>query len=399
MRPTPTLLSSLALLAAGLLLAAPASAQSWAWALQTRSGQRGTAAPAATVGDAQGNTYVAGTYSDTVRFGPTVLASPDISPLAYERAGAFVTKVSADGQWVWTASIVGGSWAGRLVANPAGGLLVTGSFRGRVTLGALTLNDSISWYPNSASFVAQLSAAGEWEWATVLPENARVYALAADAAGNMLLSGMISDSVTFGTTTLRSPGEGYADAFVAKLRPSGEWAWAVQGGGTGRNPDYVSAVAAGPNGLTYVGGVYTTGAVFGLFTPPSTGDYEGFVAAIDAAGAWQWVKPIPSPGASPVSCLVVTAPSGDLLVSGGMRESASFDGLVLPADSLGGGFVARLDPATRAWRWATAAGSRTSNLYVQDLVPDATGAVAYASGAFGVYNQSGTRGPLPRRWW
>ena len=62
-------------------------------------------------------------------------------------------------------------------------------------------------------------------------ENSRVSATAVDVAGNIIVVGEFSGTVSFGATTLTSAG--YLDAFVAKWSPgSGSFIWAYRAGGT-----------------------------------------------------------------------------------------------------------------------------------------------------------------------
>ncbi|MGI4735248.1 MAG: hypothetical protein ACRYG7_08730 [Janthinobacterium lividum] len=93
-----------------------------------------------------------------------------------------------------------------------------------------------------------LATSGVASTAAYLGCNTR--ATAADAHGNIFITGNFSGQITFGTTTLTSLG--FEDIFVAKYVPAtNTWAWAVRGGGT--NSDTGTGLAVSGNS------VYVTG--------------------------------------------------------------------------------------------------------------------------------------------
>ena len=69
-----------------------------------------------------------------------------------------------------------------------------------------------------------------------------IHDMAADASGNLLVTGSFNGQVTFGTTTLTSAGVG--DFFIAKyLTATNTWAWAQRGGGQGDDAGLAIAVS------------------------------------------------------------------------------------------------------------------------------------------------------------
>lgn len=66
--------------------------------------------------------------------------------------------------------------------------------------------------------------------------------MAADASGNLLVTGSFSGQATFGSTTLTSAGG--SDFFIAKyLAATNTWAWAQRGGGSGDDAGLAIAVS------------------------------------------------------------------------------------------------------------------------------------------------------------
>lgn len=207
-------------------------------------------------------------------------------------------------------------------------------------------------------------------------------ATAVDAAGNIIVVGNFSGTVSFGATTLTSAG--YFNAFVAKWSPgSGSFIWAYRAGGTVN--DEASAVAINGNNIYIAGSFRSRVANFGpiSMTNGSTinvSDYPSdlFVAKLTDAGAsadFVWVKQPAGTYAEECTGLVVngnqvyvtgniygTAPPGSPGQSGcnGCLNYVAFGTISLPA-TMGwapDGFVAKLDDAgtSATWIWATRIG-------------------------------------------
>lgn len=85
--------------------------------------------------------------------------------------------------------------------------MVTGAFGSSATFDAITLTDD----GGGELFVAKLTAAGAWAWATSAGGPYYDYgtALTTDAAGNVYLTGAFESlTAIFGATTLTNPGTG-----------------------------------------------------------------------------------------------------------------------------------------------------------------------------------------------
>ena len=401
-----------------LLLAAPALAQaqgpSFEWAVTCGVGSQPTAgaSPVRLVVDAQGNTYVAGSFAGTVTIGSftlTSLGSGDV----------FVAKLDPQGNYLWvtTAGGTGGDGANCIALDGAGGVYVGGGF-GSYSIGFGPGN--IRLYNSSADtevFVVKLDAsAGQWAWAQRAggtgSDAAR--AIAVTGQGEVCLAGEFSSgAASFGPTTLAcSPvtSGGYRrDVFVAKLAGGGAWLWAVRGGGV-QTGETVSNLVVDAAGFLYLAGTVNGSVPFTAQFGSSTlvGNYtsggivganDGYVARLDTNGTWLWAVQGDAAGLNKLTLKDMAADRQGYLYVGGEYEglTAHIGTAVLP--NLGqlypplnpappfpinryhsSAFVARLDAATGAWGWAVRAGGPDGS-EVDHVVADAQGRV-YVSGSF-----------------
>ena len=208
--------------------------------------------------------------------------------------------------------------------------------------------------------------------------------MTSDAQGNRYFAGSFRGTVTFGSTTLSSPNT--SDIFVAKLNGAGAYQWVVQAGGA--DNDSGGSVAVDATGSVYVTGTYIGPATFGLLavasvTPVPFGYTDAFVARLDGAGNWLWVRTgggNRSDGAGPV----VLDASGNAYVGlffGGATAQfgpfsvANADG---PTSTTSDVVIAKLDPAG-TWRWARSAGSGGYDWVSRLALDDAGHLFAYGS--------------------
>jgi hypothetical protein len=169
-------------------------------------------------------------------------------------------------------------------ADAVGNVYVIGRFLGAVVFGSTTLMGGS--YGNDA-FVAKLRPDGQWQWALKIT-SAEANDIAVDNAGNVYLTGEVLSTSTFGSITLGNAGA--QDVFVAKLTSAGQWLWAVSGGGPYTDNSYGITVDSGGNAYI-TGALHSISAAFGS-TSLSGRNNQGiglYVAKVTANGAWQWV--------------------------------------------------------------------------------------------------------------
>ncbi|RAK64100.1 hypothetical protein [Hymenobacter edaphi] len=301
--------------------------------------------------DAAGNVYVAGTFgANLATFGTTVLSSA----VQYTLTG-YVAKLNGSGQWQWAIQTQGGRYAEltALAADATGTVYVAGNCTGTASLGAQTL-------PANSSFVAQVSSTGQCQWVSAIGAGAK--SMVADAAGNVYLTGSYrGTSLSFGSLTLTG-GQAYSsNTYVAKLSASGQWQWVSGSSSTGSGCSAeVAAVALDATGNVYVAGQLNNGynPTFGTITLAGIGYGSGsalFVAQLNAAGQWQWAQQnLGGVGAYIIAEALAVDVAGAVYVSGQAQGPGITFGSTTLTTSLSDAFVAKLG-TNRQWAWATQA--------------------------------------------
>ncbi|HRD00902.1 MAG TPA: SBBP repeat-containing protein, partial [Candidatus Syntrophosphaera thermopropionivorans] len=323
--------------------------------------------------DADGNSYVTGYFqSSPAAFGSTTL----ISNGDYD---IFVAKLDSWGNnWLWAKNAGGTSddYGEGIAVDADGNSYVTGYFQSSpATFGSTTLISNGDY----DIFVAKLDSSGNnWLWAKNAggTSDDYCYGIAVDASGNSYVTGIFSNSATFGSTTLISNGD--YDIFIAKLDSSGDWEWAKKAGGTGGDWGY--GIAVDTDGNSYVTGIfYSATAAFGDITLESSGGVDIFVAKLDSSGDWEWANKAGGTDDDWVNGIAVDA-SGNSYVTGFFDISATFGYTTLINSGGYDIFVAKLDSSGNNWLMATKAGENI-NYYGNGIAVDADGN-SYVTGYF-----------------
>lgn len=257
---------------------------------------------------------------------------------------------------------------------------------------------------------AQGPAAAPWAWAerATGPAGSSGFGVAADAAGNVYVTGYFQRALTIGNTTLTADS---TDAFLAKYTAQGAPVWARRLGSTGHAVGW--EVAADAAGNCYVAGRFRGAvALTAATTLTSRSAGDEFLVKYDPQGAPVWgqrssdlaptFRNFPLPGLSfPLS------PDGNLHLAldgqGNLYTAGRFQGTTTrgtaaftvqgPANT-SDALVTKYSPQGQVL-WARQGGG-VGNDYAADLAVDAAGNVLVAGG----YNAAATFGgvtfPSPR---
>ncbi len=226
---------------------------------------------------ANGSSIITGEFNRTATFGTTTLTSAGFSD-------TFTAKVNANGTYAWATQGGRSNYdSGQGVSARANGSsIITGSFNGTATFGSTTLTSA----GTDDTFTAKVNANGTYAWATKGGGTGGDSALGVSvlANGSSIITGYFTGTATFGSTTLTSAGS--YDAFTAKVKANGTYAWATRGGGAGRA--VARGVSALANGSSIITGSFNGTATFGATTLTSAGFSDTFTAKVNANGTYAW---------------------------------------------------------------------------------------------------------------
>ena len=232
--------------------------------------------------DAIGNVYMTGNfYSATITFGTFTLVN------AGNVGDICIVKYDPNGNVLW-ATREGGAGLEipySIVVDNTGGIIVAGRFSSTtITFGTTTLLQAGSM----DVFVVKYNAAGTVLWAKGAGggTNDEAYALAVDAAGDIIVAGYYTQNADFGTITLSNPGQ--ANIFLAKCDgATGNFLWAKSTGSNGDERALAISLDALDN--IYAAGFFQSDSlVFGSTTLYSTGIDNGYIARFDSDGDPVW---------------------------------------------------------------------------------------------------------------
>jgi hypothetical protein len=342
------------------------NAQNFNWA--KNSGGTGMDFGCGVKTDVAGNSYIAGSFTGTGTFGTQVLNSAGGKDV-------FVAKYNVAGVCQW-AIAEGGTLddeAGAIYADAAGNIYVSGQYDGTALFGNVTLSSS------SGMFLAKYDSAGVFQWVRQFGNGGNEYAWAvtADNNGNTFVAGYITGTAIIGTDTFTTPG-GYADTYIAKYSPNGNFIWAKQMGSP--DVDLAYGIATDLNGNVFATGRFAGTAQFGTITLSSTSSFTNdvFIVALDGNGNYLWaVKGGSTADDSGQS--IATDASGYIYITGYFRGTATF-GTTIMSSSGGMDFFVAAYNSSGGLQWVRRAGS-TSDDYGSGICTSPSGDI-FATGFY-----------------
>jgi gliding motility-associated-like protein len=381
------------------------------WAKQTGKGIGYEYAWAVTT-DASGNVLSTGEFTETADFDPGS-AVFNLSPVSPTNRDIFISKLDANGNFLWAKSMGGGNLDAGLgiTTDASGNVYITGYFLGSVDFdpgsGVFNLSNS-----NIDLFILKLNANGDFVWAKNFdPENGRsitydpsgfIYVgatgassnnraaiLKLDLNGNLVWSRILGAGGTSGVNSIsiNSLGEVIAigsfngtvdfdlgagtfnltssatDLFIWKLDNAGNFVWVKQlDSGT---PSFGNRSGS----IDGSGNIYLMGNLVGTadFDPgagsfnltSSAGSVDIFVCKLDNDGKFVWAKRMGASGEERANCISVD-PLGNVYTTGYFRNTVDFDpGAGIYSLTSAGNqeiFISKLD-ANGNFVWATRTGN------------------------------------------
>lgn len=237
--------------------------------------------------DDNGFSYITGYYSGTADFSGTTLVSnsgsQDLFLAKYDPGGALLWVISEGGTGAETGYDV--------EVDQLGNIVITGQFRGTITLGASTYVSGIN--PTTGVrdfdvFIAKYDASGNLLWSKhgFAPYDDRGIDLAVDNSNNIYLCGQFSDTISFDNTYTNNAMNA---GFLMKMDENGTEDW-FRTFAAGQSILY-SVEHDGSNNVLVTGNFMGNLVVLGGATPlfyPTTYSNNIFLFKFDGGGNPVW---------------------------------------------------------------------------------------------------------------
>ncbi|AYA38704.1 T9SS C-terminal target domain-containing protein [Hymenobacter oligotrophus] len=327
--------------------------------------------------DVNGDVYLTGRVSGTLRLGSTQLTAPGGLSL-------YVAKCRPSGEVVWATQLPSSALAlgYRVQVDARGNSYVAGSFQGTLSYGRNQQITSQTPASGEAGFLLKCNAAGQVQWVqqisasgTELYSTCSAWAVALDVMGNAYLTGTASGSqVHIGNFTFANRQR---QTYLASYTPQGTVRWAHMwqsaadfGGNVGR------AIALDNFGNCYVSGNHIGGMQLAGQSIPANNSQSLFLAKFDTRrGQLQWLQ---APAAFGDGNSLAADRQGNVYLTGWFSGSRTFGNKT--ATSHGGTDVAvvRYNRDGRV-AWATALGGPSDD-YDGDLAVSPRTGKVFVSG-------------------
>jgi len=277
------------------------------------------------------NVYIAGSYKDTVTFGPFTFITPSLN--------IYLVKYDSSGNILWAKSATGqgNGWAQSIATDNFGNVFLTGKSH---VYPIIFDSDTLINSGSNDIFIVKFDSSGTelWGWSIGGSSDDAPNSIATDSLGNAFITGYYqSDSLTFGTHTINNLGNG--NIFLAKYDSAGNAIWARNAGGTLFDIGY--GVSTDMEGDIYVtGGIESSIAYFGgVGVINSTGN-TCFLAMYDSGGNVVFVKT--GIGGGEGLCLA-TDPFKNIYVAGIFGSNITFDSFNLTGTTANNVFIVKYD--------------------------------------------------------
>ncbi len=265
-------------------------------------------------------------------------------------------SVGCTGSALWSKSFGDNVQPGGIAADPAGNVLITGSFSETVDFGDGPHTSSDGY----DVFVLKLDPAGNLLWSKTFggAGSEMGSGIGADAEGNILLTGALTGKhLDFGGGLLELHGG--SDVFAVKLDPAGNHVWSRRVGGP--HTDLALGLAVDASGGIAVLGEYADGPTdLGAGAIPLAGHVGVFVVRFDSAGTLLHGAGASGPGLDN-GVGITMSPTNEVFITGSFDKSMTFGDHTVISAGASDVFVAELDQQGH-WGWARRFGGASSDV-------------------------------------
>ena len=297
--------------------------------------------------DGAGNIGVGGTFQGTASFGSAILSAGGSSD-------SFVSKLDANGNFLWTRATTGtGSSLAQtsgLTFDASNNLILAGFYAGTVDFDPTNTLLQLPVYGSRDIFVQKFDGSGNLAWTKSVgsPDIDQANSVAADASGNVYVTGTFSSTADFdpGPSVSNLNAGGFEDGFILKLNASGGFLWAKDLSTTGYNAAQGTGIALDTSGHVFVAGYYQgTLTLAAGQTLTSAGSYDVFLGEYDTTGNYVASQSYGGSGFDADFGIGVNT-SGKVAIAGRYTGPATFGSITLPSQPSKSIFVAQVSTAT-----------------------------------------------------
>lgn len=213
------------------------------------------------------NIYSTGYFNGTSDFNPGI-GTFTLSAGTLNSPNVYISKLDSSGNFVWAKQLESPGYgiAKAISLDKFNNVYTTGSFKGTMDFdtgtGIYNLNSGVS----SSCFISKIDPSGNFIWAKQIGGNhyfsdTEGKSIKTDTNGNVYIAGNFKDSVDINLATPSYlVSDGFTDAFIAQLSPSGNIQWAKKIGGV--DFDEANSISIDSSGNVYTAGNFQTVAYF-----------------------------------------------------------------------------------------------------------------------------------------
>jgi hypothetical protein len=283
--------------------------------------------------DNAGHIYITGMFGynnnrGSGNYSVPALTTFDTIKIQSDSTGSiFLAKYDTSGHIIWVKKSTGTNnfpIAFDLAVDDAGNAFITGGFKGNLILDTIKVYEPPLASVYNFMFIAKYNSNGDVLWAKEAGGHGETdgISLVADHAGNVIVTGILIDSATFGATILPS-GSNNDNGFIAKYNIDGNLMWAKNMDVNHRTENFPHYMTVDTNDNMYIIGSFKDTCTFDNKAIVSNGGYDIYITRYSSDGSLQWLTSVGG-SQDDAGFGITTDNTGAIYVTGGVADTCSF---------------------------------------------------------------------------
>ncbi len=294
--------------------------------------------------DKNGNIYILSDY-----FNYPIAFGNDTIKTGSNSTNVFLAKFDSNGNALWVRNSIGTdfdiAYGYGVAIDDSGNAYITGGIAGTIKFGSFTLTTGFG----ESTYIVKYDANGNVKWATIPATtggNSVGYAICTDRNNFVYITGFISDTVSFGSTTLTAPSN---DFYLAKYDNVGNSIWAKQGTliSTSGKDEGLTISSDDANNI-YVAGDFQDSVQFGTYPLVNKIAPSPFIVKYTNSGNLIWAKGANGSTNLTRVCSISANKYGGFYLGGYFEGQVAFDSVKLVSDSTYPSFIFKFDSNGKA---------------------------------------------------